>query len=395
MERKKIKKFSNHSPEGEKFLPVKRAKYDFAVAYPDPESIPIDGLSDSISKALSTEGKDLAIYPDKQGYPPLRQFIAEKLLLERQISVEPNEIILTSGSNQAIYMAAEILLDPGDVVITDDFLYSGTINIFKRFGAKILGIPSNYLGMDLENLEESIKKLCVKGDKPKLIYLIPTFQNPQGWSLDIHRRKQIVHLSKKYSIPILEDDCYVDLRFEGENLPSIKSLDPECDVIYIGSFSKIIAPGMRMGFFTAPEEFLNRLRRILPSGGVNQFASLAIYHYSKNSLPSHIESINQILIHKKNAMISALQENFGSNTKWNNPDGGLYIWVELPSHSNTTIAHPIAFNENVGFLPGVGFSADGFSGENKMRLCFGYNKPEEIQAGIKILSNVFFELDYL
>ena len=390
-----FKNFSNNSPVGESFVSVQRAKYDFAVAYPDPESIPIEGLTNSISEALSTEGKDLAIYPDKQGYPPLREFVAEKLISERQISVEPNEIVLTSGSNQAIYMTAEILLDPGDVVITDEFLYSGTINIFQRFGATIFGIPSNNSGIDLENLEKNIKKLTSEGNKPKLIYLIPTFQNPQGWSLDIDKRKQIILISKKYSIPILEDDCYVDLNFDGENLPSIKSLDPDCDVIYVGSFSKIIAPGMRMGFFTAPEEFLNRLRRILPSGGVNQFASLAIYHYSKNSLPSHIESINKILLNKKNTMISALQENFGNNTKWSNPNGGLYIWVELPNHSDTSIAQPIAFNQDVGFLPGVLFAADGFSGKNKMRLCFGFNKPEEIQDGIKKLSNVFYELDYL
>ena len=390
-----FKNFSNNSPGGESFVPVQRAKYDFAVAYPDPESIPIVGLTNSISEALSTEGKDLAIYPDKQGYPPLRQFVAEKLISERQISVEPNEIVLTSGSNQAIYMTAEILLDPGDVVITDEFLYSGTINIFQRFGATISGIPSNNLGIDLESLEKNIKKLTSEGNKPKLIYLIPTFQNPQGWSLDIYKRKQIILISKKYSIPILEDDCYVDLSFDGKTLPSIKSLDPECDVIYVGSFSKIIAPGMRMGFFTAPEEFLNRLRRVLPSGGVNQFASLAIYHYSKNSLPSHVESINKILLNKKNTMISALQENFGKNTKWSNPNGGLYIWVELPSHSDTSIAQPIAFNQNVGFLPGVLFAANGFSGNNKMRLCFGFNKPEEIQEGIKKLSNVFYELDYL
>ena len=387
--------FSNNSPKGESFVPVQRAKYDFAVAYPDPESIPIDGLTNSISEALSREGKDLAIYPDKQGYPPLRQFVAEKLLLERQIPLESNEIILTSGSNQAIYMTAEILLDTGDVVITDDFLYSGTINIFQRFGAKILGIPSNNLGIDVECLEKNIKKLTEEKNKPKLIYLIPTFQNPQGWSLDLEKRKQIVLISKKYSIPILEDDCYVDLSFYGENLPSIKSLDPECDVIYVGSFSKTIAPGMRMGFLTAPEEYLNRLRRILPSGGVNQFASLAIYHYSKNSLPSHIESINKILLNKKNTMISALEEYFGKNAKWNNPNGGLYIWVKLPKHSDTSIAEPIAFNQNVGFLPGVLFSADGFSGKNKMRLCFGFNQPKEIQEGIKKLSNVFYELDYL
>ena len=381
--------FSQNPPEPVAAGIEKRAKYDFAVAYPDPESLPLTELAIGLSEALKTEGRDLAIYPHPQGYPPLRQYVAEKLSKDRNIQVDPDEIILADGSSQPIHMFTELLVDRGDVVLTEDFVYAGTLGTLRRFGADIRGVTSDADGMIPEALQEVLESTISLGKRPKLIYTIPTFQNPQGWTMTLARRKAIVSLSQEFSVPILEDDCYVDLRFEGEDIASIYSLDDSGSTMYVGSFSKIIAPGMRMGYMTGPPEVISRARAIKSGSGVNQFTALAIHRYATNSLVGHIGEINGIFREKRDSMLVALGENFGSAASWSKPQGALYIWLKLRNNADITSAHQAALDADVGFHPGPRFAPDGVSGKNYARLCYGYNTPEEIHEGIARLAEVF------
>lgn len=381
--------FSSLSPEPEYLPTVPRKKYDFAVAYPDPSSLPLKELAISLENALSQEGRDLAVYPHVDGYPPLREFVATKLFNDRKIQVSSDQIILGDGSSEAIHMLTEIFIEPRDIVITEQFTYRGSLRTFKRFNADVRGVMCDDDGMLPDMLELTIKQALSQRMRPKLIYTIPTFQNPMGWTMSKERRKAILNISRQYSIPILEDDCYVDLRYDGHDIESIRALDDLDEVLYVGSFSKIIAPGMRLGYLTAPEVVLDKIRAIKSGGGVNQFAALAVHKYATANLVSHIKQINQNMSFKRDAMLAAIGENFGSYADWSNPDGGLYIWMKLSNQVDVVKAHQLALNADVGYHPGPVFSPDSISGRNYLRLCFGYNTVDEIHEGIGRLAEVF------
>ena len=387
--------FSERAPKTGPGGAVRRGKYDFAVAYPDPGSLPLDELARSLADALAEEGSGLAVYPHPQGYPPLREYVADKLGRDRRISVSPDDVILADGSSQPLHMVIEALVDPGDVVLTEDYVYSGTLNTLRRFGADVRGVKCGQDGMDPDALEEAIELAVAQGRRPKMIYTIPTFQNPQGWTMSLEGRQALVRIAQKHRVPILEDDCYVDLRFEGEDVTSIHSLDDSGLVMYVGSFSKIIAPGMRLGYLTAPPQVLDVARAVKSGGGVNQFAALAVHRYAATGLEDHVADVNHILRAKRDAMLAALGENMGSAAAWSRPEGALYVWLQLRPDADTVATHQAALDADVGYHPGVNFAPDRVSGRNMARLCYGYNTPEEIGEGIARLAEVFDRAGYL
>lgn len=380
--------FAESTPAARQRGTARRGKYDFATAYPDPGSLPLDELLESLNSALEEEGRDLAVYPHPQGYPPLREFVAGKLAKDRGINVTPEDIILADGSGQPIHMVSEALVDPGDVVFTEDFVYSGTLNTLRRFRADIRGVACDHDGMLPDALEDAIKAANAEGKQVKLVYTIPSFQNPQGWTMTLERRKAMVDICQRHHVPILEDDCYVDLRFDGEDVTSIHSLDDSGLVMYVASFSKIIAPGMRLGYITAAPEILDRVIGIKSGGGVNQFTALAVHRYSTEKLEDHIGDVLPILRAKRDAMLAAMGENFGSEASWSSPRGGLYLWLEMADDADMVALREKALDADVGYNPGPLFAPDGVSGRNRARLCFGYNTPEEIHEGIARLAEV-------
>ena len=380
--------FASRVPDPQPFTTLVRQKYDFAVAYPDPASLPLVDMADMLKDALREEGRDLAVYPHTQGYPPLREYVADKLARDRRIATTPEDIMLADGSSQPLHMLTEALVDPGDVVFVEDFVYSGTLATFNRFSADIRGVKCDDEGMIPDALESGIQDAVQQGKQPKIIYTIPTFQNPQGWTVTVDRRNELIRLSVKYGVPIMEDDCYVDLRFEGENVPSIHSLDDSGSVMYVGSFSKIIAPGLRLGYLTAPPEVMDRVRPLKSGGGVSQFTALAVHRYATTKLDQHISEVNGVLRAKRDAMLAALGENFGSAASWSRPDGALYIWLQLPEGADLEASLPASLDAQVGYNPGPRFAPDGVAGKNYARLCFGYNTPEEIHEGIARLADV-------
>jgi 2-aminoadipate transaminase len=254
----------------------RNARYDFAVAYPDPDTLPLDGLVEALKTALDREGRDLAYYPVPAGLPSLRELVAEKLQRDRDMKVTPEDIILTSGSGEGLFMVIQALTDPGDVVLTEEFVYLGTLRQMRLFGGDVRGVKCDGDGIIPEAFEEAIKQARSQGKKVKYLYTIPTFQNPMGWTMTLDRRRRVLDIAREQGVPVLEDDCYVDLRFEGEDVTSFHSMDDTGQVIYVGSFSKIVAPGMRLGYLVATPEVRQRAMAFKGGGGVNQFVALAV-----------------------------------------------------------------------------------------------------------------------
>ncbi|MEZ4865354.1 MAG: PLP-dependent aminotransferase family protein [Caldilineaceae bacterium] len=369
---------------------ARRPKYDFAISYPDPASLPLQGLSDALQRALAEEGPDLALYLSSQGYGPLREFVAAKLARDRQIQVGADEIMLTGGAGQAIHVVLESLINPGDVVLTDDFTYGGALHQMRRFQADIRGVTTDLEGVLPDLLEDAIGQAQREGKRVKLFYTVPTFQNPQGWSMSLPRRKALVALAQKYDMPILEDDCYADLRYDGQDLPPLYTLDGTGRVIYVSSFSKTIAPGMRAGFMTAAPELLKRAMAAKSGGPVPLFVTLAIHRFATDGLTSHIEVINDIQRQRRDAMSAALEEHFTGSATWIKPEGGLCIWVKFPEGTDITVMRDRIFQAtDAAYGTGPNFAPDRVAGKHLMRLSFGFNTPAEITEGMGLLAEGF------
>ncbi|HEX5141878.1 MAG TPA: PLP-dependent aminotransferase family protein, partial [Dehalococcoidia bacterium] len=245
---------AGHVPAGAAGRAGVRPKYDFGVGFPDPESFPWQGLHEALGRALKDKGRDLVLYPDPQGHPEMREFIAQKLLHERGMKVEPEQVLVTGGSGPAIALFVQLLTNPGDVLLTEDYTYRGTLDIMTNLRARVVGVATDDAGMVPGALEETIKDLARFKIAPKMIYTIPTFQNPIGTDMTAERRQAILAVAQKYGVPIYEDDAYEDLRFTGERKPAIHSYDDSGMVLYSATFSKILGPGMRVGFLVAPRE---------------------------------------------------------------------------------------------------------------------------------------------
>jgi 2-aminoadipate transaminase len=365
----------------------RHAKYDFAVAYPDPDTLPLTGLVDALSAALEREGRDLAYYPVAAGYPPLRELVADKLRRDRQMDLTADDIVLTSGSGEAINMLIQAMTDPGDVLLTEEYVYLGTMRQMRLWGANVVGVKCDDDGIIPEALDETIKAQETAGRRVKFLYTIPTFQNPLGWTATLERRQRMLEVCQSHGVPILEDDCYVDLRFEGEDVTSISSMADSGGVLYVGSMSKIIAPGVRMGYLVAPEAVRERALSF-KAGGVNQFAALAIEEYLRNHMYDHIDEENQALRAKRDAMLAALGEHFGNRATWSKPEGGLYLWLTMPEGTDLAGFQEQSFNEGVGYYNGTMFSPEG-NGVRMARLCFGHPTAQTVSDGIAELAAIF------
>lgn len=370
--------------------PRPRAKFDFAVAYPDPDSLPLKELAQAAAAALEREGRGLALYPGARGYEPLRKLVAEKLARDRGMRVDPAQVLLTAGSMQSINLITEILVEPGDTVLTERFCYLGTLRTFRKFKAKVVGVNADEDGMRPEALRSTLRDLASRGVKPKLIYTISTFQNPEGSVLTLERRKELLLLAREYDVAVFEDECYSDLRFEGEWVPAIHSLDTDGRVLYASSFSKIIAPGVRIGYAVAPEEVVQRMLAAKIDGGTNELAAMMVQEYLRGHMKEHVDQINHILKAKRDTMLAALGEYMGPSVQWTRPQGGLFLWLTLPEGTDTVALAEKARAQDVGYIPGVQFSPDPERmGRNCLRLCFGHPTHDQIREGVARLARVF------
>ena len=252
-----------------------------------------------------------------------------------------------------------------------------------------MGTPIDELGIIPEEFEDLVVRLTREGRRPKYLYTIPEFQNPTGSTLPLERRLQVLDIARRHGMPIMEDDCYVDLRVEGETQPSFAGLDESGMVIHVASFSKLLAPGLRMGYVAAPEEIIRRALALKTGGRSNQFTALAIEGYLREHLEEHKENVRPLLREKRDAMVTALGEMFGgTGATWSRPEGGCYVWLTMPEHVSVKDLQPIALEAGVGFVAGDRFAPND-NGDHCARLCYAYESPRKNREGIELLAKVF------
>jgi 2-aminoadipate transaminase len=358
----------------------------FAGGLPAPELFPVEDLKKACKTVLDTVGHRSLQYSLSLGILPLRKFLAERLS-QKESSLTEENILITGGSQQGLDLVGKVFLDKGAVVICESPTYLGAIQAFNAYSPQYVTVDMDENGMLTDQVEENIKKY-----KPRLIYVVPNFQNPSGITLSYERRKRLVKLAQEYYIPIIEDNPYGELRYTGKDIPSLKSLGGE-SVIYLGTISKIISPGLRIGWIAASIEVMTMFERMKQGTDLhtNTFAQYVIFEYVKNgNLDKHIEQIKVAYGERRGVMIKAMREYFPENVKWTEPEGGLFLWVELPKEVSATALLQEALKEKVAYVSGKPFYPYEDK-DNTLRLNFSNANPEMIIEGIKRLGKVFKE----
>jgi len=365
-------------------------KYNFVGGHNEADNIPFVELKEAVGKVLLKEGRDLAKYgleSGPQGYLPLRQFIARKLKNRAGIECSDKEILMLSGSLQALELVNQTLLKKGDTVIIEEDNYGGTITRLNKLGINMVGIPLEADGMNMDELENALVRLESDNIKPRYIYTIPTIQNPTGTVMSVEKRKRLLALSSKFGIPIFEDDCYADLIWEGDRPPAIKSFDTEGYVIYCGSFSKSIAPALRVGYLVAKWEVLSRIMPHKTDAGSGALEQMSLAVFCEDSFDEHVSALTQVLGKKADVMCEAIDEYFGLSATYMRPTGGIFIWVDLSDHVDTSRLAELALKKGVAINPGAEWSINP-NGQHKIRLCFGSPSIKEIKEGVQILAKL-------
>ena len=372
------------------------AKYNFIGGHNDRSLIPIDGLIEATASVLRREGKELALYSmaqGPQGYLGLRQFVAEKVGGWRGIKAAADDVLITSGSGQAIDLINQVLLEPGDTVILEEFTYGGYLTKLKRIGVNIIGAPLDEDGIRVDALGQILADLNRKGVAPKYICTVPTIQNPTGSIMPLDRRHQFLALAREYGVPIFEDECYADLTWGGMNAPpALYSLDPS-RVIHIGSFSKTLAPALRLGYVVADWEFMGRMVAIKSAtdSGTGALEQMVVAEYFSKHFADHVEELSAVLKGKLDTMVEAVEREFGTAAEPWTPKGGIFLWIKLPDQVDVRKLVQPALNAGVAFNPGPEWAVDGEASKSRLRLCFGLTTKEEIIEGVARFARVCYE----
>ncbi|MGH1490606.1 MAG: PLP-dependent aminotransferase family protein [Acidimicrobiales bacterium] len=359
----------------------------------DADNVPFSGLAEAAVSVLQREGRALATYNlggSPQGYLPLRQFVCDKLGVRANTPVQPDEVLVTSGSLQALDLVNAALLSPGDTVIIEQATYGGMVSRLDRLGVKWLGVELDDDGIDVDHLATLLADLAADGVTPKYIYTIPTVQNPTGSVMPTERRLALLSLASQYGVAIFEDDCYADLVWEGERPPSIRALDAGGGhVIYCGSFSKSIAPALRVGYLVADEPVILQLLALKTDAGTGALEQLTLAEYAPTHFDEHVERLMAALKKKCGTMVAAVQREFGSNVEVTSPKGGIYVWLTFPDGVDTGSFVAAAAEAGIQFNPGAGWSADPTWGRRRLRLCFGDADEGAINEGVAALAEVY------
>src|SRR5215831_18878473 len=367
------------------------AKYSFVGGNNDPDGVPVDGLVDAVTAVLKREGKSLATYNlahGPQGYRPLREFLVKKLKRDAGIACTVDDLMIVSGSLQALDLVNHTLLTRGDTVIFEKESYQGAINRMTRLGVNVVGIPLDEHGMRMDALANALADLKARGITPKYIYTIPTVQNPTGSILPEDRRAEMLRLSQQYGVPIFEDDCYADLIWDGKRPPAIHTMAKNGGVIHIGSFSKSIAPALRVGFIVAPWEMMSRMLALKTDAGSGALEQMVLAEYCTPHFTTHVPKLTRGLRKKLDTLMEALNEQFGTAAEFEDPKGGIFLWVKLPDNVDTLKLYQAALSAGVAINPGPEWSTDKRFAGCRLRLCFANPSAEQIRDGIAVLAEI-------
>jgi 2-aminoadipate transaminase len=368
----------------------------FAGGMPAPEIFPIDEFREACERVLKDFGPQSLQYGTTEGILPLREMIARHSA-RYGIDVTPENIMVTSGSQQALDLLGKILINPGDRILVESPTYLGALQAWNAYGAEYVVVEADENGMVTDALEEGLRS------GPKFIYVLPNFQNPTGATLSLERRHRLIELADQYGVPIVEDDPYGQLRFEGEHLPSVVVLDGQfrdncqpCyrgNVIYLSTFSKILAPGLRLAWVIAPPEVIRKLVQAKQGADLHTstFNQLVAHEVGRGGfLDRHIYTIRRVYCERRDVMLAAMDGYFPPGVDWTHPQGGLFLWGMLPEGLNSTEVFKVAVERKVAFVPGNAFYPCG-GGENTMRLNFSNATPDKIREGIARLGQVLSE----
>jgi GntR family transcriptional regulator/MocR family aminotransferase len=361
----------------------------FASGIGDANLFPAEDIRKALQSVMRRDGTDALDYGERNGYGPLRESIAH-ILASQGIQTQPDNILITAGSQQALSLVAQLLLNPGDAILVESPTYSGAVDLFHALGFRVVSIPVDGQGMQVEGLEKLLQQ-----HHPKLIYTIPNFHNPTGTCLTTPRRRQLLVLAERYNIPIIEDDFVGDLRYEGHTQPALKALDPGGCVIYISTFSKMLMPGLRVGFIAADGPIYDclvnfkRIHDVATSALVQR--ALEAY-VTVGRYQTHLRRSCQIFRKRRDVMISAIQRYLPSGVRFDPPQGGLFIWLQLPQGLTSEALLPLAWEYGADFAPGNAFFPDGTQGDNWLRLNFVAQTPNEIDEGMKRLGKAMKRL---
>ena len=372
------------------------AEFNFIGGHNDRSLVPIDELIEATAAALKRNGAELALYSmgqGPQGFLGLRRFVAEKLGRWRAIGAGPEDVLITQGSGQAIDLINQVLLEPGDTVILEEFTYGGYLAKLRRLGVDIIGAPLDEDGIRIDALAAILADLKKKGTTPKYICTIPTIQNPTGSIMPFERRHQLLALAREYGVPIFEDECYADLTWGGMNAPpALYALDPS-HVIHIGSFSKTLAPALRLGYVVADWGFMSRMVAIKTQGdsGTGALEQMVVAEYFSKHFQSHVDELSRTLKGKLDTMVEAVEREFGTAVEPWVPKGGIFLWLKLPDQVDVRKLVQPALAAGVAFNPGPEWACDGDAAKSRLRLCFGSATKEEIREGVARFARVCYE----
>ncbi len=361
----------------------------FAGGLPAPELFPIEELKNISKQVLEDNGAAALQYGTTEGYKPLREKIAERMT-KVHVSIDSDNILVTSGSQQGLDFSARVFINPGDIIICESPTYLGAINAFKAYEPKFIEVDTDDKGMIMEDLEEALKN----NENVKFIYVIPDFQNPSGKTWSIERRKKLVELANKYNVAIIEDNPYGELRFEGEIHPAIKHYDTEGRVIFLGTFSKIFCPGLRLGWVAADKDALNKYIMVKQGADLqsNTMSQMEVAKFLEEyDIEKHIEEIKKVYKKRRDLMMKTMEEEFPKEIKYTYPEGGLFTWVVLPEHINARELAVKALEKNVAFVPGGSFFPNG-GNENTFRMNYSSMDDDRIVEGIKRLGTAIKEM---
>ncbi len=368
----------------------------FGGGLPAPEVFPLKEFKDACNYVLDHDGAQALQYGTTEGYLPLREMISRHTT-RYSVEVKPENILITSGSQQALDFIGRLFVNRGDYIVVESPSYLGALQAWNAYGAQYITVPMDENGMIVDELEKALRI------GPKFIYVLPNFQNPSGATLSLERRQRIVELADKYGVPIVEDDPYGQLRFEGEHLPSLVYLDSKYrgddgtytgNVIYLSTFSKLLAPGIRLAWVIAPEKVIKKLVNTKQAADLHTatFNQMVAYQVGKGGfLDEHVKTIRKVYKERRDVMLETMEEIWPAGTSWTKPAGGMFLWGVLPKNMDTAEIIRTAIDRKVAFVPGGAFHPNG-GGQNTMRLNFSYCSPEVIREGTTRLGILLREL---
>jgi 2-aminoadipate transaminase len=365
----------------------------FAFGLPDPGSMPIEGVIAATERALHAPGGAWALqYGSAKGQAGLLEVLVEKLARDQRIAVTPEHLIVTNGSFHAIELVAQAFIDPGDTILVEAPTWSGAVMIFQRAGAVPVTVPMTEEGIDLDALEATLADLDARGIRPKFLYTLPTFHNPRGVTQPAAARRRLVAIAQRHGLPLIEDDAYFDLRFEGEHLPTLYQLDDAGLVIYLSTFSKILAAGMRLGWAVAHPAITAKLVLLKNDTGSSPFGQHVAEAFARSGeLRAHIDRLAGVYRHKRDLMLAALAAEMPPGVTWSRPAGGFFVWLTLPPGITSPALLARGREVGIDFLPGTACYGDG-RGTSEVRLAFSFVDAGQIEPGIRLLGQAIHDL---